>query len=92
MIPYKYVSLADGQRILEDHSVLFSQPKHFNDPFDAPAYPEEPSEDPVSAILAQLQTMGKNMIWAQNTGILSLTHTPVNALMWAHYADKHRGM
>ncbi len=28
----------------------------------------------------------------RNFGILSLTETPDNLLMWAHYADSHRGM
>jgi DUF2971 family protein len=36
--------------------------------------------------------MGKNYIWTENTGILSLTRTPTNPLMWAHYAEKHQGM
>ena len=27
-----------------------------------------------------------------NVGILSLTEVPDNAVMWAHYADNHRGM
>lgn len=35
--------------------------------------------------------MGKSYIWELNTAVLSLTRTPTNALMWAHYADQHRG-
>lgn len=92
MILYKYVPFAAGAQIIDSNAVLFSQPKTFNDPFDMPTYPDEPAGDPVSAVFAQVRTMGKNYIWAEKTGILSLTRTPANALMWAHYADKHQGM
>lgn len=92
MMLYKYVPFAAGEKIIDNNAVLFAQPKTFNDPFDFPAYPDEPSADPVSAVFARLRTMGKNYVWAENTGILSLTRTPANALMWAHYADKHQGM
>jgi hypothetical protein len=57
-----------------------------------PYYPDEPAADPISGIFARLRTLGKSYVWAERTGILSLTRTPVNALMWAHYADKHQGM
>lgn len=30
--------------------------------------------------------------YARNFGILSLTEAPDNLLMWAHYADSHRGV
>lgn len=92
MILYKYVPFAIGEKILERQSGLFSSPKTFNDPFDTPYYPEEPTNDPASAIFARLRTIGKNSVWAENTGILSLTRTPTNGLMWAHYADSHQGM
>ena len=92
MIFYKYVSFDTGSRIIEGNAIGFSQPKYFNDPFDMPSYPEEEAPDPVSGIFAARRTMGKNYIWAEKTGILSLTRTPVNALMWAHYADSHQGL
>ena len=92
MILYKYASFEAGEKIIDSNSMLFSQPKNFNDPFDMPTYPVQPTSDPVSAIFASVQTMGKNFIWAENSGILSLTRTPANALMWAHYSDKHQGM
>jgi hypothetical protein len=92
VILYKYVSFDSGRRILEGDAIGFSQPKNFNDPFDMPSYPDEPAGDPISGIFARLRTMRKNYIWAENTGILSLTRTPVNALMWAHYAEKHQGL
>lgn len=92
MILYKYVSFNAGARIIEGNAIGFSQPKYFNDPFDMPSYPEEEAADPVSGIFSPVRTWGKNYIWAEKTGILSLTRTPVNALMWAHYADSHQGL
>jgi hypothetical protein len=92
MILYKYVSFGTGKTILESNSVCFSQPKDFNDPFDLPSYPAEEVANPVVGIFSQIRVMAKNSIWSENTGILPLTRTPTNPLMWAHYADMHRGL
>jgi hypothetical protein len=92
MILYKYVPFDDGQKIIETATLGFSQPKHFNDPFDMPAYPDERSIGAVVGIPARIRVMAKEHALGEGTGILSLTRTPTNALMWAHYADKHRGM
>ncbi|PDS54539.1 hypothetical protein CO663_34725 [Rhizobium anhuiense] len=92
MILYKYMPFTIGESVVRNNTILFSQPRHFNDPFDMPAYPDEATADPLSAIFAGLRTMVKNQAWADNSGILSLTRTPVNALMWAHYAEQHHGI
>ena len=92
MILYKYVSSYEGRRILEKASLRFTQPEYFNDPFDLPAYPEDERTNPDDGIFSRLRTRGKNLAWQTNTGILSLTRTPTNPLMWAHYADKHQGI
>jgi Protein of unknown function (DUF2971) len=89
MILYKYVSLEAGRKILESHAIAFSQPKDFNDPFDMPSHPDVPDSDP---IFGPFRKLIKDCAWAEKTGILSLTRSPVNPLMWAHYADKHRGL
>jgi hypothetical protein len=92
MMLYKYVSFVVAKAILQKNAIGFSQPKFFNDPFDLPSYPPEPTANPIDAAFAHLRTWGKNHIWTENTGILSLTRTPTNPLMWAHYADKHEGI
>jgi hypothetical protein len=92
MMLYKYVSFATGRAILEKNVIGFSQPQFFNDPFDLPSYPEEPSGNPINDTFDQIRTWMKNHIWTENTGILSLTRTPTNPLMWAHYANKHEGI
>ncbi|MGV2168822.1 DUF2971 domain-containing protein [Agrobacterium tumefaciens] len=92
MILYKYMPFSTGQSVLRDSTILFSRPEHFNDPFDLPSYPEEPSSDPASGLFSNIPAMVKNKAWAENSGVLSLTRTPVNALMWAHYAEHHHGV
>jgi hypothetical protein len=98
MILYKYVPFHSGKKILETNSIGFSQPTYFNDPFDMPGYPVGPYAEPVGEqartdyIFGMLRIIGKNLSWAENTGILSLTRTPTNPLMWAHYAQKHEGL
>jgi DUF2971 family protein len=92
MILYKYVSFETGKKILEQNYVRFTQPKFFNDPFDLPTYPKKATPNAIDGMLENIRTWGKGYIWAENIGILSLTRTPNNPLMWSHYANKHEGM
>ena len=91
MILYKYTSLAATRRILGSGRIGFSRPGFFNDPFDTPVAIPVPSEDPISRMFADVGAQGKSLIWEQKTAILSLTRSPSNALMWAHYANGHQG-
>jgi len=92
MILYKYLSFDAGWKIIESSTVGFSQPRHFNDPFDMPAYPRERGQNPNEDMFSEIRVMAKERIWGDNTGILSLTRTSQNPLMWAHYAEHHKGM
>lgn len=92
MMLYKYVPFEAGRKILETSTIGFSQPKYFNDPFDMPSYPSEPADNSIERVFDRMGVWGKEYIWGENTGILSLTRTPHNPLMWSHYADMHRGM
>jgi hypothetical protein len=94
LILYKYISFAAGEKILKHNSIGFSQPKYFNDPFDLPTYPKGKNEgfESVPAMLSTINRMSTENNWAENSGILSLTRVPTNPLMWAHYADEHKGM
>ena len=92
MLLYKYLTFDAAARVLDNNSIGFSQPQYFNDPFDMPSYPDEGFGNSIEQMLSHVQIMGKNMIWAENTGILSLTRTPTNPLMWAHYAQNHYGV
>lgn len=92
MMLYKYVSFSTGEAILQTGKICFSLAKDFNDPFDKPRYPRAKGSTVIDDIFSPLQMLGKEMLWGSNTGILSLTRTAANPLMWAHYADMHRGM
>lgn len=98
MLLYKYVPFESGEEILETNTIGFSQPEFFNDPFDLPAYPLGKYVEPIGEVArkaytnSMLRFMKMNRSWAQTTGILSLTRTPTNSLMWAHYAQSHEGL
>lgn len=89
---YKYVSLDRARDIITTGRIAFSLVDHFNDPFDQPIAPEETGTDLWGKMIAPLRAGVKNRALALTSGILSLTRTPVNALMWAHYAESHRGV
>ena len=91
MILYKYIDLASAKKILTGGRIGFSLCRYFNDPFDKPVATPEITSNPVSETFAGLHAWAKSNIWESNTGILSLTRTATNALMWAHYADGHSG-
>jgi hypothetical protein len=88
---YKYVSMEAAIRIVESNTIGFSRPEYFNDPFDQPFAVPVPTSNPIDGLFAQIGAQGKSLIWSQNTAILSMTRTPTSPLMWAHYADCHRG-
>ena len=91
MILYKYTSLETAKQILDSARIGFSQPKFFNDPFDRPIAVPVATEDPIRGVLADFGAQIKSEIWGEHTAILSLTRSPTNALMWAHYAHGHHG-
>ena len=91
MILYKYMSLATARTILQTNRIGFSRPSFFNDPFDTPVAEPVLTSNAIAAVFAKVGAGAKSYTWEQNTAILSLTRTATNALMWAHYADKHQG-
>jgi len=88
---YKYVSMATAQKILAESTIGFSKPNYFNDPFDQPVAIPLPTANPIDGLFAHVGAQAKSWAWRKNTAILSLTRTATNPLMWAHYADAHRG-
>lgn len=92
MILYKYVSHEVGMKIIQNCSVGFTRPEHFNDPFEVEAaYHSVQGENPIG-VMNNTQRSIKKSIWKKTTGILSLTRQPLNPLMWAHYGCEHKGM
>lgn len=89
MILYKYVPFEGGKKIIDTSSIGFSSPKDFNDPFEMSAFKYEDEER------KELEGLAVSLVkdrCNQSFGVLSLTRQPLNALMWSHYADSHRGM
>jgi hypothetical protein len=90
---YKYVSYKIGHSILEHETAGFTQAKYFNDPFEIKAaYPAQTATDSLDEIIVGgVRRWAKQHILDENYAILSLTRSPLNPLMWAHYAEQHRG-
>ena len=90
MLLYHYTSLKALRSILSSGRIGFSRTIYFGDVFDRPT--EIPvSTDPFQAWLERPHQKLRSTIWAEKSGVLSLTRSPTNGLMWAHYANGHRG-
>ena len=95
---FKYLS-PDKIVFFEDRLVLLTPPVYLNDPWDFLPKGATPSEDDAMQIGADFAS--DEFLAAQGTyyqkeigkvvGIVSLTEQALSRLMWAHYADSHRG-
>lgn len=92
MILYKYCGFDAGKKIIENNTIGFRQPHFFNDPFESAAsYPRKETGDPLEDFVTEQRHQFKKQIWTTNYAVLSLTRSPLNPLMWAHYAKSHQG-
>jgi len=83
MILYKYVSFDGGCAILNGKTIGFSNPGDFNDPFEmGGGHGVLPDSDFAPLVLKLLM---------KRSGVLSLTRSPLNPLLWAHYTQNHGG-
>ena len=92
MILYKYVTHEVALAILKNSSIGFSQPMHFNDPFELEASYPTPLHGERTEIVTNFRILTKKRILKKYYGVLSLTRDPLNPLMWAHYANNHTGV
>lgn len=88
MILYKYMSFSSAQKVIESNSIGFSCIEDLNDPFEGAAlcFSDETGNECHLAHNAFKSRLSRNF------GVLSLTRNPLNALMWSHYGDDHRGV
>lgn len=86
MILYKYYGFDSGLLALRSSRLGFRKPKHFNDPFELTYLSNADGPD---SKLSQLETELAEL--KNSVAILSLTRTPLNPLMWAHYGEEHTG-
>ena len=87
MILYKYYGFEAGIVALKSRRLGFREPKYFNDPFELSYLSNVDASDK--------DELGSPPVFIENTKeatvILSLTRTPFNPLMWAHYGQDHKG-
>ncbi|PTV64420.1 hypothetical protein DBL03_05575 [Pseudomonas putida] len=88
MILYKYMKATTLIASLEKQTVRFTNPRNFNDPFDCEISCSGSSDSKIEEIFWKELKTG---IYVQQVGVLSLSRTKSNLLMWAHYADEHKG-
>ncbi|TPG75907.1 DUF2971 domain-containing protein [Pseudomonas mandelii] len=86
MVLYKYYGFNSGLSALKSSLLGFRTPGYFNDPFELSYLDNAEGSD---LKLTHMQTRLKN--FRESVVILSLTRTPLNPLMWAHYAEEHKG-
>jgi len=86
LILYKYYGFDSGLSALRNSQLGFRQPKYFNDPFELSFLSNATgSEAKLSRLQSQLEQLKSSV------AVLSLTRTPLNPLMWAHYGQEHTG-
>ena len=79
MILYKYYGFNAGLSALRNGQLGFRTPKDFNDPFE------------LTFLSNAIGPSSKLDDLKSSVAILSLTRTPLNPLMWAHYGEGHTG-
>jgi hypothetical protein len=88
MILYKYMSFNSANKAISYSSIGFSCLEDLNDPFEGSALCFDDSDE----LSSNIQHKAFYNRLSRKYGILSLTRNPLNALMWAHYGDDHRGV
>jgi hypothetical protein len=90
---YKYGG-PGALEILRTRSIYLTRPEQFNDPFDTK--PRFGTTASVRAAAVALPEEGggsaESLLRIKNVVILSLTPHRDSLLMWAHYAEAHRGL
>lgn len=87
MILFKYYDAVGGRAALNSRRLGFRTPSNFNDPFELTALSN--GEGPMAkldTLRHQIEQLKAQVI------ILSLTRSPFNPLMWAHYGREHTGV
>lgn len=91
--------------IFENKTLRFSSPLSFNDPFELRPYISEIIDEEEHLVVSKasqyINNIGKsNQFYYDNVikpllldiGVLSLSETHTNLVMWAHYANNHSGI
>lgn len=91
---FYYMKWKPERNFFTEPEIMFNSIRSFNDPFEGQfaeaAWQFEDSEGP--EIFARLTGLSNPMLQYPHIGILCLTDNPLNQLMWAHYANEHKGL
>lgn len=84
-ILYKYFSYSGGLKAIGSRHYGFTAPVYFNDPFELTYL--------IGETYGKKSHNLKNLVngLRDSVGVLCLTRSHLNALMWAHYAESHTG-
>jgi hypothetical protein len=86
LILYKYYGYDAGLAALRSSQLGFRNPKDFNDPFELTFLSNaQGPNSKLSRLGYDIEELKSSIV------ILSLTRTPLNPLMWAHYGRDHEG-
>lgn len=85
---YKYTTLDAAVKIVENQQIHFARMSDFNDPFEG-AFVDSPEDLKGFEADSYPFLLREGII--NNFVILSLTRSPFNSLMWAHYGNAHSG-
>ena len=84
----KYRSIEQTMMFLKNPALWFAMFSEFNDPFEGKFCLTDDARVPKKQIQRLCDGITKHL---DSYGVLCLTYNLNNILMWAHYADKHRG-
>lgn len=94
---FKYRECSDYSfKIFDECELWFSKPESLNDPFDCQLDFEASLRHALSKISISKLDKVDDIIneasdYVKRIGILSLSRTKRNILMWSHYAEEHKG-
>ncbi len=89
MILYKYMSYENFEKFLDSGCIVFSSVNSFNDISEIINYFSSSLQDENISAFEKWLYSYSNM---SNSVVLCLTRNPLNTLMWAHYANSHKGV
>lgn len=80
------MSLLGAKKVIETSSIGFTHLDDFNDPFECTSFGFKKESGSIK------NPHGYKKRFSDKYAVLSLTRQPLNALMWSHYGDSHRGV
>ncbi|KZL02279.1 hypothetical protein PsW74_01377 [Pseudovibrio sp. W74] len=84
-ILYKYYGFQAGLSAIENLTLGFRKPRNFNDIFETKIWRFQEFEQ------IKFSDKGHNDPFLDELGVLSLSTTAFDPLMWAHYGENHEG-